>query len=394
MEEQARRLLQMEVMKREITRSTAYLKALPGVSAEDLADVDAYVHGLALCVALAVVNSDPSRPRVLFNGFPGTQYGLVNPDNIYRYIPVSSTSRYEITGRLHGTTDVSFQLTDGAQFVGGRLSKDFGQLTSEKLKSREDGSFTITLGPEPAAGRANYLQIPPGAVQVMIRDSMTDWSKWPMELRVRRVAGPSHHAPKTQELAERAASALAVSIRLWVEIPQKYNYNSPPNTLPRWNRAVTGSGGLVGQVNTGGNFKLSNDEALVITARKGSARYLGFQLGSNWYVPFDYAAHSSSLNNYQAVPNPDGSYTYVIALRDPGVANWLDPVGHPTGVTLMRWQGMATPLAAEDAPVVRLVRFADLARALPPGTPMLTPAERARQLQERQRHVAQRRSYE
>ena len=327
---------------------------------------------------------------MLFNGFPGAQYGLVNPDNIYRYIPFSSESHYQISGRIGGSEHVSFQLTDFAQFTGGRLAKIFGTLSSETLQVASDGSFTITLGPDAADGRPNHFQLPAGTTLLMIRDTMSDWSKSPMDLSVRRISGPSTPVPSEKALATQVASGLAASTKLWVKIPQMYHYNVPENTLP--SPKATGAGGLQGQYNTAGNYKLSDDEALVITARKGSARYLGFQLGSNWYVPFDYAAHSSSLNNHQAVANPDGSYTYVIALRDPGVANWLDPVGHPTGVTLMRWQGVATPLVAEDAPVVRLVRFADLVRALPPGTPMVTPAERARQLQERQRQVVQRRA--
>lgn len=188
----------------------------------------------------------------------------------------------------------------------------------------------------------------------------------------------------------RSAPADKGDVRLWVQIPQMHNYNIPVNTLP--SPQATGAGGLQGQYVTGGHYKLSDDQALVITARKGTARYLGFQLGSNWYVPFDYAAHSSSLTDRQTVANPDGSYTYVIALHDPGVANWLDPAGHPTGLTLMRWQGVSAPLAAGDAPVIKLVSLAHLAAALLPGTPMMTPAERQRQLQERRRDVSQRRA--
>ena len=391
MEEQAQQLLKMNAVNREIARSTAYLKALPGgVSVEDLADVDAYVHDLAFCVALAVINADPGRPRVLFNGFPGAQYGLVNPDTIYRYIPLSSESHYQISGRLGGSDHVSFELTDTAPFTGGRLGKNFGTLSSETLRVAPDGSFTITLGPDAADGRSNHFQIPADATLLMIRDSMSDWSQAPMDLSVRRISGPSNPVPNEKTLAERVASGLAVSTKLWVKIPQIYSYNVPENTLPP--PKATGAGGLQGQYNSGGNYKLSDDQVLVITARKGTARYLGFQLGSNWYVPFDYATHSSSLTNRQAAANPDGSYTFVVALRDPGVANWLDPVGHPTGLTLMRWQGVDRPLTAEEAPVVRLVRFADLARALPPGTPMMTPTERTQQLQQRQRQVAQRRA--
>lgn len=390
MEQQARRLLQTDVVKREISKSIEYLKTLPrGVLAEDLADLDAYVTDLAFCVALAVVNSDPARPRVLVNGFAGAQYGLVNPDNIYRFIPLSSTSRYQITGKLGQSEHVSFELTDHGPFTGGRLGPNFGTLTSETLQVAADGSFTITLGPDESDGRPNHFKLPQEATQLMVRDTLSDWAKAPMALRVDRLSGPATDAPSNGILAEQIAAGLDASAKLWLHIPQKHNYHIPPNTLPTPN--ATGAGGLQGQYITGGHYKLTEDQALVITVRKGTARYLGFQLGSNWYVPFNYASHSSSLNNHQAIPNPDGSYTYVIALRDPGVANWLDPIGHPTSLTLMRWQGVREPLTAEDAPVVRLVSFADLPNVLPLGTPMVTEAERHQQLQQRQSQVTRRR---
>ncbi|HLG89078.1 MAG TPA: hypothetical protein VKZ79_17990 [Alphaproteobacteria bacterium] len=391
MEAKARRLLRAPAVQQEIFRSVTYLKGVrAGNSADDRTERDSYVHDLAYGLALIVVDSDPDRPRILWDEFPGAHWGYENPDNVYRYFPVSPDARYQIIGRLGTSDHVSFQLSDGGGQMSGHLDNVVGHLASEDLRVAPDGSFSVALGPDAADGRPNYLQLVAGAKQVMIRDTMSDWSEVPMTLQVRRVGGPPHRAPTDDELTERIASALAASVKLWVQVTEKYNYAVAPNTLP--SPIATGHGGLPGQYLTTGNFDLTDDQALVITARKGTARYLGFELGSNWYISFEYAAHSSSLSNGQAAANPDGSYTYVIALRDPGVANWLDPVGHHTGLTLMRWQGLNGPLKPEDAPVVKLVNIADLPQALPPGTPITTPAERHRQMLQRQHQVECRRS--
>lgn len=119
------------------------------------------------------------------------------------------------------------------------------------------------------------------------------------------------------------------------------------------------------------------DEALVVTLDPMGAGYLGFQTTDAWGVAWEYAERSSSLNDRQAVPNADGTYTYVIARRDPGAVNWLDVEGSANGMFAIRWQAVAP-----DAPMERAVKSAKVVKldalksALPAGTKRLTPAER------------------
>jgi len=68
----------------------------------------------------------------------------------------------------------------------------------------------------------------------------------------------------------------------------------------------------------------------------------------------------------------DGKARIVIAAQDPGVANWLDTVGNPKGVALLRWyftDGYPTPAA-------RVVRIENLRAELPGETVRVTPEER------------------
>ncbi|BCI85144.1 hypothetical protein NIIDMKKI_03500 [Mycobacterium kansasii] len=48
------------------------------------------------------------------------------------------------------------------------------------------------------------------------------------------------------------------------------------------------------------------------------APYLGFQLGSMWYISLDYINHQTSLNNSQAQADPDGKVRIVVADQNPG----------------------------------------------------------------------------
>ena len=64
----------------------------------------------------------------------------------------------------------------------------------------------------------------------------------------------------------------------------------------------------------GGRFELTGDTALVITTSAGGAYYTGFQITDPWTIAPDPIYRTSSLNKSQAVPNADGSYTYVVCL--------------------------------------------------------------------------------
>ncbi|NUU22406.1 MAG: DUF1214 domain-containing protein [Streptomycetaceae bacterium] len=386
-EQRARTLAGHPVVRAQVERTRAELAgSRAGRTADDRADLDAYLAELTHCGALFVVSSDPARPRVLWNLYPGAQSGLPNPDTVYRYIRVAPEARYEVTGRRGTSDDVSFQVTDAGPETAGRLNKIMGLLDTAGLQTAADGTFTITLGPQAAQGARNHLQLPPEARQIMIRDTMSDWSQTPMSLTVRRVDGPpAGPEPGDDELAARTAAVVATTAGLWVRIPEQYNYIVPTNTLPP--ARPTGSGGLQGQYITTGTFRLADDEALVVTAGKGTAKYLGFHVGSNWYIAYDYRDHTSSLTSAQAVPNPDGSYTWVVALRDPGHANWIDPVGHHEGLTIMRWQGLSAPLPPGDSPRVALVKLAGLAAALPGGSPTASAQDRQPGAERRRQQV-------
>lgn len=101
-------------------------------------------------------------------------------------------------------------------------------------------------------------------------------------------------------------------------------------------------------------------------------------------MAYEYADRTSSLNNMQAKPNADGTYTFVVSQRDPGVYNWLDPEGHAAGMLAIRWQTVPDGYKAENAiRSVKLVPIDRLKDELAPETVFVTAKERASQRAER-----------
>jgi hypothetical protein len=93
----------------------------------------------------------------------------------------------------------------------------------------------------------------------------------------------------------------------------------------------------------------------------------------------DARKYQVCLNISQVAPNADGTVTYVIAISDPGAANWLDTSGLKDGLGIIRWQNVPPEMTADG--LIRDVRVIKLAEvAAIPGLPMLTPTQRTKQL--------------
>ena len=133
-------------------------------------------------------------------------------------------------------------------------------------------------------------------------------------------------------------------------------------------------------------YRVRPDEALLVEVPVPRAKYWSIDLCNFWLESLDFASHQSSLNGHQAAIDGDGVFRAVVTHDDPGVANWLDPVGHAEGSLIYRWN------MAEDTPIptIRLLPRAQLAGALPPDTQRVTPAGRARTIEMRREGVRRR----
>ena len=308
--------------------------------------------GIAACTHLAF-DYDRDHPFLQSGTGPFTKMGLDNPDTLYFGTRVQAGRDYVVTGTRGTTTDLSFQLL-GGEYTDDNVPDSETAFDDRQLDvgANEDYEWRFT---------------PKTNAQLVIREVYNDWSAQRGKVAIARVdtAGTAP-PPLTNELIEKrfavAGKQLVQRIKTWLQFPQWFYMNIPVNTMvaPRLT-----PGGLATQYSSAGHFELTPDQALVITLPATDAPYLGFQLGSLWYVSLDYINHQTSLNGTQAQADPDDKIRIVVADRDPGVTNWVETLGHRKGFLQFRWQRVSRQLTEADGPTVDLIDIDDVAEYLP-----------------------------
>lgn len=359
-----------------------------GMTTEMEATLPGFIEQYVFHYAVIATNCDPNHPRVLqvyapaheWFGMrlPGSQFGD-NPDNSYRLIPLDGRARYEVKARrLNSGLDVTYTLMRGTA-----LTHGIETIEERDLQVAPDGTYTLTLDPEPANGRLNHIQTRPGMnfQFLYVRDSRSDWKQVPNVLTVRRLDAPD--APPWD--ADRIAT-LAAEIMI-DDMPLTYWFTramllAEPNVLPQPDPPGP-SGGLFVQLQSHGPISVRDDHALVVTIDTRGAAYHNFVVYDQWFVARDFPHRTSSLNNAQSVANADGTYTYVVASQDPGVHNWIDTGGLHDVLAMNRNQGLPRSVLAAGRGLslqCRLTAIRDLRTVLPQGTRWVTAEERRSQL--------------
>lgn len=391
-EKDALRLIQRPEVRKAREEARALLLGDQAVGSPDgIKGLDRALDQWVLALAMRVVNDDPDRPKVIWNvdntprswfghTYLGAAVAVDNPDNINRDMLLDGGRSYVLTGQL-GSRPTQFTLVLEAQpphHAG--IGRHLAALTKQQLAIDADGSFEVSIDPRPAEGRANHLQTEPGRLWLFARDSLADWRHTPAALQLRRVAGPEPAAPATDTtLRARMVESLPHFVDFWRGFKNTFLGFPAPNALS----APEGRPGGWGYL-SGGRFQLSGDTALLVTTSDGDSNYTGFQITDPWTIAPDPIYRTSSLNKSQAAANPDGTYTYVVSLADPGIHNWIDTVGLREGWLLLRWQGVpATTAGSTLVRHVSLVRLHDLEKALPQGVPRATLETRREQVRRR-----------
>ncbi|MBB3940263.1 hypothetical protein GGR39_001920 [Novosphingobium fluoreni] len=344
--------------------------------------------------AIKAAASDANYPKVVhiytpphsWQGMavPGSRWGGDNPDNIYRWIPIDSTGHFRLNGKVSANppSDVSYVLVGDWN-----TSKTLNMVEQSDLKVNSDGSFSITLDPEPANGRANHIQTFPGAKALFIRDSLGDWNQRANALAIQRLDPPSAPPMTDDQIAAKTADIALEAL------PHVYWFyklaHGHPNDITQLTKSGS-VGGLLTQRAGSGLAVLADDEAMLITMDPSDAAYYSVVAHNNWWITIDYANHTSSLNNSQITKNADGTSTFVIAPRDPGAHNWIDTGGLHTVPLVIRTQGLSKNPAREPSIKFRVVKVNELKTVLPKETVWVTPAQRHSQITERQRQIAAR----
>jgi hypothetical protein len=391
-EETAQAIYDSPSLQAQILDSRDLMLAYPsGMQDDNAADALLYARELGYNLSLRRARHDPYRPEIIWGSWLGARGGLDNPDTIYRGVAVSADGRYAVSGQRNQSAGLFFQLMNVWPGTDGTQGSTLNILDNDALVVAEDGSFTITLDADPANGRSNHIQLPPESHSLLIRDTLTDWCQLPASMDIELLNGNDLSIPPAAsqaQLEQEASANFAAATRTWLDFSSRLKA-LPANLLTP---AIQTAGGLPGQYSSYGNFFLASDEAIVVTVNPAGADYFGFQLGSDFFASFEYRDHTSSLSADQARPNADGTITYVIARRDPGVWNWLDPVEHEQGLVFIRWQG--APAQPVDVPLVEVLALADLASALPADMVMVSAEEREAQISQRHERADLRRDHD
>ncbi len=363
------------------------------------------VQELAWAAVLVGVNTEPTHPKVAWvyteprkwrgRSVPGSRWGVDNPDNVYRIAPIDGTSKYEVHVRRHGEAPIQFSFLTYNHFLGEDghqkdVDAPLGGLRSDEVKWERDGTFILTIDPEPANDRPNHIRSTPDIKQLLMRNTMSDWvHQRPLEISIKRVDGPPADAPASDDvLARRSAVFLDAVTSLSLNWKAKslfghWEDNSlcqPYGRGKQWGYAASG------------NFDLADDEALVVTVDPLDAQYIGYSLTDLWLASLEHINKFGSLNTQQSWRNADGTYTYVIAARDPGFYNWLDTGGLRQGSMLYRWQVLPASRTSAEGAVesITRVKFNDVRQALPADAKFIDASERAIILRERAADYARR----
>lgn len=333
----------------------------------------------------------------VFNG--AHNLGAPNPDGVYYMAPLDGKGIYKISG-FRGTVRLSdFQIGGGLFYprAQGPVAPSFHNYDLDSVASDERGAFEVILSSErPEDYQGDWWYMDPRSTYVMVRQWSYDWlnevdGRFAIErldtpaIRPRRSAGEIE--VDLRHMASWAEHATEVSMG----IANRYKGEGLVNKVVVRDLSEIGGFANNKQAYIEGQFDIAPDEALIYeTDVPTECRYWGVQLTDllSWGA-IDYVNRQSSLNGFTARLDGDGKFRAVIAMDDPGVANWLDTGGYKRGTIFGRW----TECDTQPVPTITKVKLADVRNYLPAGTPVVTAMERDASLRLRRKGAQLRRRW-
>jgi hypothetical protein len=300
----------------------------------------------------AFVWADPGRPRFVDIVGPYRKWGGDNADAFYQYAPIDPTRTYRVRGRRGDA--VYFSLTVYGGPNDGRYSdRIVGTVNDRMLDVAPDGSFELTLSPETQEG--TWLELDPDAVCAITRDYVVDPAHGRrVEWDIEAVDPPATWREDDADLARRFRATVT-----WIReqaqlVPLGFgdpNAVAEPYPVP----AVTYGWAAGDAAYAMGSFDLAPDQALVIKGRSPECAFWNLCLWNQFLHTYNYDYERVTINGGQVKYDDDGSWTIIVAHRDPGHANWVSTAGHPRGLLWFRW---FHPSATPERPATEVITLA------------------------------------
>jgi hypothetical protein len=310
------------------------------------------------------LESDPERPMFRRIVTPGCKLLGDNPDAVYFEAPLRGGRRYRVRGNLAGATYTSFTIEAGAA-DGSYATGSAGALNDTQFAAAADGSYEITLAPDPPA--KNGLALPANARSLTTRHYF--------ESKRCAAADPALHVPLAIEALDAKGppptpddATVAASLRRVANYLRGVTLAMPPPDpakLPNWVSTVPNrfpkpakpgdmAFAAVDNAYSMAPYALGPDEALLIRGRFPRCRFANVALWNRFLQTYDYVNRRVSLNRVQVQLEPDGSFRIAVAHRDPGIPNWLDTEGRPSGTVYWRFLLPEGEIATPETEVVPL----------------------------------------
>jgi hypothetical protein len=315
------------------------------------------------------------------------------PDFLHRATFIDGKRSYRIWGKRNSAHWVDLQLNNG--FWGEEGLKTLANYDLDEFQIGANGEFEIVASPESHPG--NWIKLDPSSRNnyILVRQAMYDWEKEiPLELHIeaideRRGAPIVHDEAEMIRRLDLAGRMLKYSVRVWTAPASRriLKYVAKNEFITRAGDGSRTANPLALYAQC--IFEIGPEEALIVETDVPECRYWGISLGNWWFETVDYTFHQSSLNGLQARLDGDEKFRAVLAHEDPGVANWLNPVGWNTGLVLLRFYRAAH----EPKVTTKRIALKDVRAHLPADTPPVSPQERADALTRRRRASLKRYGY-
>jgi hypothetical protein len=293
--------------------------------------------------------ADPGRPTFRPTLQAGRKFYGDNPDAIYHSAMVHPGLDYKIRGNIDGAVYLSFTVEGGGdideRYPPGRVA---ATKNDTAFQIEANGDYEIIVSRQARPG--NWLELPADACSIIARhyfegDRPVDRSRRiPLSIEA---LGNSELEPGLPDVTAAASVARGIRrVRNFVRgLSIDYKQNGPPldfaslppNVLSDPSGWSEKGQAAVDQSNLFGRFELEPDEVLLIEGRYPRCRFGNFVLWNRHLQTFEYERRCASLNRRQTRLEPDGSFRIVLADEDPGVPNWLDTAGAPSGVIFVRY---------------------------------------------------------
>ena len=310
---------------------------------------------------------DPERPVWRRIVTPTRKFSGDNADAVYFEAPIRGDRTYRITGNLAGAVYTAFTVEAGA-FDGSYPDRTDGVLNDMQFDVVADGSYEIVLGGEPRD--RNWLGLSADAGRLTSRHYFEWASSAAAEVHVPLTISnhdPPDGPPPPWDDAQVAAAIGRVATHVrskTIDGPRPADRTAPPDwvgRIPNGFPVPQAPGDLALSATDAhyslGRWLLGPDEALVVTGRWPECRFASVCAWNRFQQTLDYMNRPVSRNRATTTLEPDGSFRMVVAHADPGVPNWIDTEGRPSGTLFFRFflpEGDVEPLGAEVVPFAEI----------------------------------------